>query len=127
MFAPEVGMTQADAGKTSFVLEEAVVTQKRSEPEHERLFRLRQMPSGVRREDAGQERLKLRDLLNEELPEEAALMKQAGVVSGLALDLQKHQLETTLRTRKPLTPEQRTKLMELRKNVRQQQRRRRQP
>lgn len=74
-----------------------------------------------------EERLKLRDLLNEALPEEAALMKQATAVSGLALDLQKHQLETTLRGRKLLTPEQRTKLMEMRKNVRQQPRRRRQP
>jgi len=74
-----------------------------------------------------EERLKLRDLLNEALPEEAALMKQAAAVSGLALDLQKHQLETTLRARKLLTPEQRTKLMEMRKNVRQQPRRRRQP
>ena len=72
------------------------------------------------------ERLKLRDLLNEPLPEEAALMKQATVVSGLALDMQKHQLEISLRVRKLLTPEQRTKLMELRKNVRQP-RRRRQP
>ncbi len=74
------------------------------------------------------ERLKLRDLLNEELPEEAALMKQAAVVSGLGLDVQKHQLEMTLRVRKLLTPEQRKQLMELRKNVKQQQpRRRRQP
>ncbi len=72
-----------------------------------------------------EERLKLRDLLNEELPEAAVLMKQAATVSGLGLDVQKHQLETTLRVRKLLTPEQRTQLMELRKNVRQQPRRRR--
>lgn len=71
------------------------------------------------------ERLKLRDLLNEALPEEAALMKQADAVSSLALDMQKHQLQTSLRVRKLLTPEQRTELMELRKNVKQQQRRRR--
>jgi Spy/CpxP family protein refolding chaperone len=73
------------------------------------------------------ERLKLRDLLNEELPEEAALMKQVKVVSDLGVAIQKLQMETTLRVRKLLTPEQRKQLMELRKNVRQQQRRRRQP
>lgn len=72
------------------------------------------------------ERLKLRDLLNEALPEEAALMKQTAAVSSLAADMQKHQVQTSLRVRKLLTPEQRTELMELRKNVRQP-RRRRQP
>jgi Spy/CpxP family protein refolding chaperone len=70
------------------------------------------------------ERLKLRDLLNEELPEEAALLKQLGVVNRLSADLQKEQLQTTLRLRELLTPEQRKQLMELRKNVRQQRRRR---
>jgi Spy/CpxP family protein refolding chaperone len=69
-------------------------------------------------------RLKLRDLLDEALPEEAALMKQATAMSSLGLDMQKHQLETSLRVRKLLTPEQRTKLMELRKDVRQPRRRR---
>jgi Spy/CpxP family protein refolding chaperone len=73
-----------------------------------------------------EERLKLRDLLNEELPEEAALMKQVKVVSDLGIEIQKHQMETTLRVRKLLTAEQRKELMELRKNVRQP-RRRRQP
>jgi len=70
------------------------------------------------------ERLKLRDLLNEELPEEAALLKQAAAVSSLAADMQKHQMETSLRVRKLLTPEQRKELMELRKNVKQPRRRR---
>ena len=71
-----------------------------------------------------EERLKLRDLLNEALPEEAALMKQAAAVSSLAADMQKHQMQTSLRVRKLLTPEQRTELMELRKNVKQPRRRR---
>jgi len=71
-----------------------------------------------------EERLKLRDLLDEALPEEAALMKQAAAVSSLALEMQKHQLKTSLRVRKLLTPEQRTELMELRKNVKQPRRRR---
>ena len=65
-----------------------------------------------------EERLKLRDLLSEELPEEAALMKQAAGMSGVAVDLLKHQLATSLRVRNLLTPEQRKELMELRKNVR---------
>lgn len=69
-------------------------------------------------------RLKLRDMLNEPLPNEAALMKQSGVVNGLTADMQTHQLQTSLRLRKLLTEEQRTELMELRKNVRQQRRRR---
>jgi len=75
-------------------------------------------------EQMREERLKLGDLLNETLPEEAALMKQATAISGLALDMQKHQLKTSLSLRKLLTPEQRKELMELRKNVRQQRRRR---
>jgi Spy/CpxP family protein refolding chaperone len=70
------------------------------------------------------QRLKLRDLLNEELPDEAALLKQLDVVNRLSGDLQKQQLQTSLRLRKLLTPEQRKELMELRKNVRQQRRRR---
>jgi len=75
------------------------------------------------REESG----KLREMLDEALPEEAALMKQAETVNGLSLDLQKLQLGTTLGVRKLLTPEQRTELMEMRKNMRQQPRRRRQP
>jgi Spy/CpxP family protein refolding chaperone len=71
-----------------------------------------------------EERLKLRDLLDEALPEETALMKQAAAVSSLAADMQKHQMQTSLRVRKLLTPEQRTELMELRKNVKQPRRRR---
>ena len=51
-------------------------------------------------------------------------MKQAAAVSSLAADMQKHQMETSLRVRKLLTPEQRKKLMELRKNVKQPRRRR---
>ena len=79
---------------------------------------------GKLNEQMRDERLKLRDLLNEELPEEAALVKQAAAVSSLAADMQKHQMETSLRVRKLLTPEQRKKLMELRKNVKQPRRRR---
>ena len=75
-------------------------------------------------EQMREERLKLRDLLDETLPEEAALMKQATALSSRGLDMQKHQLETSLRVRKLLTPEQLTKLMELRKDVRQPRRRR---
>jgi Spy/CpxP family protein refolding chaperone len=75
-------------------------------------------------EQMREERLKMGDLLNEALPEEAALMKQAAAVSSLALDMQKHQLTTSLRLRKLLTPEQRNELQELRKNVRQPRRRR---
>jgi Spy/CpxP family protein refolding chaperone len=73
------------------------------------------------------ERLKLRDLLSEELPEEAALMKQSELVSKLGADIQKLQMQTTLRVRKLLTVEQRKELLELRKNVRQPRRRRQQP
>jgi Spy/CpxP family protein refolding chaperone len=71
--------------------------------------------------------LNLREMLDEALPEEAALMKQAETVNGLSLELQKLQLGTTLSVRKMLTAEQRTQLMEMRKNMRQQPRRRRQP
>lgn len=72
-----------------------------------------------------EERLKLRDMLDEKLPDQAALMKQLSVMSRVSDDLQKHQIETTLRLRKLLTEEQRTELLELRKNARQQRRRQR--
>jgi protein CpxP len=72
-----------------------------------------------------EERLKMRDLLDQELPEEAALLKQAGVVNGLLSDAQKYQLQTTLRLRALLTPEQRKEFMEIRKTARPPRRQRR--
>ncbi|HEY5658089.1 MAG TPA: periplasmic heavy metal sensor [Myxococcota bacterium] len=72
-----------------------------------------------------EERLKLRDLLDEKLPDQAAVLKQLGVMSRLSDDMQKQQIETTLRLRKLLNDDQLTQLMELRKDARQQQRRRR--
>jgi len=71
------------------------------------------------------ERLKLRDLLDQDLPEEAALMKQAGVVSGLTTEMQKNQLDTTLRLRALLNPEQRKTFMEIRKTAKPSRRQRR--
>lgn len=71
------------------------------------------------------ERLKLRDLLDQDLPEEAALMKQAEVVTGLTSEMQKNQLDTTLRLRALLNPEQRKAFMEIRKTAKPPRRQRR--
>jgi Spy/CpxP family protein refolding chaperone len=71
------------------------------------------------------ERLKLRDLLDQDLPEEAALMKQAEVVSGMTSEMQKNQLDTTLRVRALLNPEQRKTFMEIRKTAKPPRRQRR--
>jgi Spy/CpxP family protein refolding chaperone len=71
------------------------------------------------------ERLKLRDLLDQDLPEEAALMKQAEVLSGMTSEMQKNQLDTTLRVRALLNPEQRKTFMEIRKTAKPPRRQRR--
>lgn len=76
-------------------------------------------------EQLKEERLKMRDLLDQELPDEAALLKQAGVVNGVLAEAQKHQLQTTVRLRALLTPEQRKEFMEIRKTARPPRRQRR--
>jgi len=61
------------------------------------------------------ERHAMRDLLDGESPDEAAVMAQADVVGDAMTELHKHRLATMLKIRALLTPEQRDKLKELRR------------
>ena len=61
---------------------------------------------------------RMRELLDQELPDEAALLEQAALISRASSEAQKRRLLLSLRVRALLTPEQRTKFMELRKTAR---------
>lgn len=54
----------------------------------------------------------MRTLLEQETPDEAAVMTQADAVGALRTEMQKHRLRTILQIRALLTPEQRAKLLE---------------
>jgi len=69
-------------------------------------------------------RLAMRDLLDEPLPAEKALLAGSDAITKATAEIQKHQLETTLALRKLLTEEQRTQFMEMRKQPQPQRRRR---
>jgi Spy/CpxP family protein refolding chaperone len=60
----------------------------------------------------------LRDLLEQESPNEAAVMKQAEKIGSLETAMHKHRLGALLRVRAVLTPEQREQLTRLRDEVR---------
>jgi len=61
------------------------------------------------------ERHTMRDLLDQVTPDEAAVMAQADVVGDAMTALRKHRLSTMLKIRALLTPAQRDKLKELRR------------
>jgi Spy/CpxP family protein refolding chaperone len=61
---------------------------------------------------------RLRALLDQELPDEAALLEQAGIISKAGAEAHKQRLQTTLRVRALLTPEQRAQFMEIRRQAR---------
>ncbi|MGD2062674.1 MAG: Spy/CpxP family protein refolding chaperone [Nitrospirota bacterium] len=63
------------------------------------------------------ERRTMRDLLDEESPDEAAVMAQADVVGDAMTALKKHHLATMLKIRALLTPEQRAALAEIRREM----------
>jgi Spy/CpxP family protein refolding chaperone len=52
-------------------------------------------------------------LLEQENPDEAAVMAQADAIGALKIEAQKHRLRTMLKVRAFLTPEQRAKLLEM--------------
>jgi Spy/CpxP family protein refolding chaperone len=56
---------------------------------------------------------RMRSLLEQENPDEAAVMAQADTIGALKTEAQKQRLRTMLQVRAFLTPEQRTKLLEL--------------
>ncbi|MEN8183256.1 MAG: Spy/CpxP family protein refolding chaperone [Myxococcota bacterium] len=60
----------------------------------------------------------MRGLLEAEDPDESAVMAQADAIGGLETELHKNRLATMLRIRARLSPEQRAKLVELRKEYR---------
>jgi Spy/CpxP family protein refolding chaperone len=57
----------------------------------------------------------LKDLLSQDSPDEAAVMGQAEALGRVETDLSKHRLGTMLRIRALLTPEQRSQLLEIRR------------
>ena len=70
------------------------------------------------REELHQARRRLHNLLAEETPDEAAVMKQAERIGALETERHKHRLATMMRIRALLTPEQRAELAELREEKR---------
>jgi len=69
-------------------------------------------------EEIKEQRLKVRDLLDQPLPDKAELLKQSEALSVLTAKAQGYQLDTTLKLRALLSPEQREKFMEIRKTTR---------
>jgi Spy/CpxP family protein refolding chaperone len=69
-------------------------------------------------EATGEAWTRMRELLDQELPDEAALLEQAALISRASGEAQKRRVLLTLRVRALLTPEQRAKFMELRKTAR---------
>lgn len=61
---------------------------------------------------------RLRELLDQELPDEAALLEQAEVISKAGSEAQRQRLRNTVQVRALLTPEQRAKFMEIRREAR---------
>jgi Spy/CpxP family protein refolding chaperone len=66
-------------------------------------------------EEHGEARRALKDLLSQDSPDEAVVMGQADVLGRIETALSKHRLGTMLRIRALLTPEQRSQLLEIRR------------
>jgi Spy/CpxP family protein refolding chaperone len=60
----------------------------------------------------------MRDLLSQDEPDEAAVMQQAESIGKLETEMHKHRLSTLLAVRALLTPEQRTQLTRIRREMR---------
>lgn len=63
------------------------------------------------RDEQRAERRALHELLEQDTPDEAAVMERAGSLGEIGSELRKHRLRTLLRIRALLTPEQRAELM----------------
>jgi Spy/CpxP family protein refolding chaperone len=63
-------------------------------------------------EDHRMARRGLRDLMSQDSPDEAAVMKQAELLGAIETEITKHRLQTLLRLHALLTPEQREEMME---------------
>ena len=61
-----------------------------------------------------QERLRMRELLSQPVPDAAAVMSQAEVIGGIETQLHKNRLQAILDIRNQLTPEQRAELLKIR-------------
>jgi Spy/CpxP family protein refolding chaperone len=66
------------------------------------------------REQVHASREEMRRLLNQDSPDEAAVMRQAERIGSLETEMQKQRLRTMLRIRALLTPEQRQELVKIR-------------
>jgi len=69
-------------------------------------------------EDHRKARRALRDLLSQDSPDEATVMKQAELLGAIETEMHKHRLQTLLRIHTLLTPEQREEMMAIRRERR---------
>jgi Spy/CpxP family protein refolding chaperone len=69
-------------------------------------------------EDHRKARRALRDLLSQDLPDEATVMQQAELLGAIETEMTKHRLRTLLRIHALLTPEQREEMMAIRRGHR---------
>jgi Spy/CpxP family protein refolding chaperone len=125
---PGLGLAQPAAGRYAPGRPEARLIERHAEElglDEETVAAVKKLADESREEDqkafeeTGKLWARMGELLDQELPDEAALLEQAAAISRAWGEGHKRRLQTTLRVRSLLTPEQRAKFMELRKKVRQ--------
>jgi len=125
--SPGVGFAQAAAGRYPPGRAEARLIERNAEElglDEETVAAVKKLADQSREEDqkaveaTGKAWARMRELLDQELPDEAALLEQGAAISRASGEAHKRRLLTTLRVRSLLTPEQRAKFMELRKQAR---------
>ena len=124
---PGVGLAQPAAGRFPPGRPEARLIERHAEAlglDAETVAAVKKLADESREEDkkgleaTSKSWARMRELLDQELPDEAALLEQAAAISRASGEAHKRRLLTTLRVRALLTPEQRAKFMELRKTAR---------
>jgi Spy/CpxP family protein refolding chaperone len=124
---PGVGLAQPAAGRFPPGRPEAHLIERHAEElglDEETVAAVKKLADESREadqkaiEETGKAWARMRELLDQELPDETALLEQAAAISRVSGEMQKRRLQTTLRVRSLLTPEQRAKFMELRKQAR---------
>ena len=124
---PGVGLAQPAAGRYPPGRPEAQLIERNAEElglDAETVAGVKKLADESREEDqkaveeTGKAWTRMRELLDQELPDETALLEQAAAINRASGEAHKRRLLTTLRVRSLLTPEQRAKFMELRKQDR---------
>ena len=127
LVSPGVGLAQREAGRFPPGRPEARLIERNAEElglDEETVEAVKKLADESRAEEEKALEVtrkawtRMRELLDQELPDEAALLEQAAAISRASGEAHKRRLLTTLRVRALLTPEQRAKFMELRKTAR---------